>query len=177
VDELKALGAAMAASGAVGLYHVEGLTPEARCGNMLASGAAVMNIDSLDEGYRALDGTGQEISLVWLGCPHASPAEIKHMADLLAGAQVKAQLWVTTAREVLETARAEGLAERIEASGAQLLADACLIGAPLDEMGLRNVATNSAKGAFYLRNHAQLQVRFGSLAQCVEASIEGRWPG
>ena len=28
-DELKALGAAMAASGAVALYHVEGVTPEA----------------------------------------------------------------------------------------------------------------------------------------------------
>ncbi len=32
-EELKSLGAAMAASGAVALYHVEGVTPEARKNN------------------------------------------------------------------------------------------------------------------------------------------------
>jgi len=177
LDELKALGAAMAASGAVALYHVEGITPEARSGNMLASGAAVISIDSLDQGYQALNGESRDVDLVWIGCPHASLAEIELTADLLAGAQVKAELWVTTAREVLETARDEGLTERIEASGGRVVADACLIGAPLGEMGLKNVATNSGKGAFYLRNHSHLQVRFGSLAQCLEAAISGRWPG
>jgi predicted aconitase len=176
-DELKALGAAMAASGAVALYHVEGLTPEAGAGNMLASGAPVFNIDSLDEGYQALDGTSQGLDLVWIGCPHASLAEIEHTADLLDGARVEAKLWVTTAREVLETARIKGLAQQIETCGGRVVADTCLIGAPVGEMGLQNVATNSGKGAFYLRNHSHLQVRFGSLAQCVEAAIIGRWPG
>jgi predicted aconitase len=176
LDELKALGAAMAASGAVALYHVEGLTPETRSCDVLASGATIINIDSLDEGYEALDGTSRDVDLVWIGCPHASLTEIERTADLLKGARAKAQLWVTTAREVLETARFEGLTERIEASGGRVVADACLIGAPLREMELTNIATNSGKGAFYLRNHSRLQVRFGSLAQCIEASIEGRWP-
>jgi predicted aconitase len=176
-DELKALGAAMAASGAVALYHVEGLTPEARSGNMLAGDVAAFNVDSLDEGYQALDGTSQDLDLVWVGCPHASLREIELTAELLAGARVAAELWITTAREVRETARAQGLIGRIEACGGRVVADACLIGAPLGEMGFTRIATNSSKGAFYLRNHAHLQVRFGSLAQCVEAAIKGRWPG
>jgi predicted aconitase len=50
-----------------------------------------------------------------------------------------------------------------------------LIGAPLHEMGIASVATNSTKGAFYLRGHAGVQVRFGSLAQCVDAAVTGRW--
>lgn len=38
-ERLKALGAAMAASGAVALYHIRGVTPEARAGNLLLAGS------------------------------------------------------------------------------------------------------------------------------------------
>jgi predicted aconitase len=161
----------------VALYHVEGLTPEACSGSVLASGAHVVHIDSLDEGYQALDGTSQDLDLVWIGCPHASLTEIELTADLLDGAHVEAKLWVTTAREVLEMAKAEGLTKRIEACGGRVVADTCLIGAPLSEMGLKSIGTNSSKGAFYLRNHSHVQVRFGPLARCVGAAIMGRWPG
>jgi predicted aconitase len=176
LDDLKALGAAMAASGAVALYHVEGVTPEARAQNMLTGDADALAISSLQEGYELLNGSAREIDLVWVGCPHASLAEIERVAEQLAGRRVRAALWVTTAREVLNAARARGLTDRIEASGGRVVADACLIGAPLGDIGISNVATNSSKGAFYLRNHSHRQVRFGTLAQCVEAAVDGRWP-
>jgi predicted aconitase len=176
LDDLKALGAAMAASGAVALYHVEGVTPEARAQNMLAGDADALAISSLQEGYELLNGSAREIDLVWVGCPHASLAEIERVAEQFAGRRVRATLWVTTAREVLNAARARGLTDRIEASGGRVVADACLIGAPLGDIGISNVATNSSKGAFYLRNHSHRQVRFGTLAQCVEAAVDGRWP-
>jgi predicted aconitase len=175
-ERLKALGAAMAASGAVALYHVEGVTPEARSGEMLADDALSIAIESLDEGYEALDGATDDIDLVWIGCPHASLAEIEEVAGLLKGTELTAQLWITTARSVLSAARAKGLAGQIEASGAKVVADACLIGAPMQEMGFLSVATNSAKGAFYLLSHLGLQVRFGSLSRCAEAASKGRWP-
>jgi len=175
-DELKALGAAMAASGAVALFHVEGVTPEARDLHMLADDATSITIESLDEGYEALDGTSQDIDLIWIGCPHASLAEIERTADELDGRQLEAMLWVTTSRDVLSAARAEGSVDRIVTGAGRVVADACLIGAPLHEMGITSVATNSSKGAFYLRSHTGVQVRFGSLAQCVDAAVRGRWP-
>jgi predicted aconitase len=175
LDGLKALGAAMAASGAVALFHVEGVTPEARRGDMLAADAASITIDSLDEGYQALDGTTQDIDLVWIGCPHASSAEIEHTARELDDRQAEARLWVTTSRAVLNSARLEGSVDRIEASGGNVVADACLIGAPLHEMGMRSIATNSTKGAHYLRSHEGVQVRFGSLAQCIDAAVAATW--
>jgi len=176
LDELKSLGAAMAASGAVALYHVEGVTPEARSRTMVADDATAFSIESPDEGYEILNGAGQKIDLVWLGCPHASLAEIERTADQLGDRQVEATLWVTTAREVLRAARSKGLTDRIEGCGGRVVADACLIGAPLGDMGISSVATNSSKGAFYLRNHSHLQVRFGTLAQCIEAAVKGKWP-
>ncbi|TEU19471.1 MAG: DUF521 domain-containing protein [Anaerolineales bacterium] len=52
-----------------------------------------------------------------------------------------------------------------------------MVVAPIEELGLRNMATNSAKAAFYAPTHSGLEVRFGRLAQCLEAAVTGRWPG
>jgi predicted aconitase len=176
MEGLKALGAAMAASGAVALYHVEGITPEARAGKVLADGAQVMDVKSLEEGYEALDGTARQIELVWIGCPHASLSEVEQLGELLAGRKLRAELWVTMARGVLTAASEKGLTDKISACGGRIVADACLIGMPVQDMGFTSIATNSAKGAFYVRSNLGLQVRFGDLRRCVEAAIQGRWP-
>jgi predicted aconitase len=174
---LKALGAAMAASGAVALYHVEGVTPEARAGDVVAAGAETVVIDSLDEGYAALNSPVDQIDLVSIGCPHASLVEIEEVARWLEGKRVKAKLWITTARETRERAQEKGLVERIEAAGGRVVADTCLVVAPIEELGLRSMATNSAKAAFYAPTHSGLEVRFGRLEQCLEAAVTGKWSG
>jgi predicted aconitase len=174
---LKALGAAMAASGAVALYHVEEVTPEARAENVVITGAETVVIDSLDEGYAALNSPVDQIDLVSIGCPHASLVEIEEVARWLEGEQVKAKLWITTARETRVRAQEKGLVERIEAAGGRVVADTCLVVAPIEELGLQSMATNSAKAAFYAPTHSGLVVRFGRLEQCLEAAVTGRWPG
>jgi predicted aconitase len=174
---LKALGAAMAASGAVALYHVEGVTPEARARDIVTTEAEIVVIDGLDEGYAALNSPIDAIDLVSIGCPHASLNEIEEVARWLEGKRVKAKLWITTARETKEQARQQGLVELIEAAGGRVVADTCLVVAPIEELGLRSMATNSAKAAFYAPTHSGLQVRFGELEQCLEAAVTGRWPG
>jgi predicted aconitase len=174
---LKDLGAAMAASGAVALYHVEGVTPEVRAGDVVAAEAETIVIDSLDEGYAALNSPLDKVDLVSIGCPHASLTEIEEVARWLEGKRVKAKLWITTARETRERAQEKGLVERIEAAGGRVVADTCLVVAPIEELGLRSVATNSAKAAFYAPTHSGLMVRFGRLEQCLEAAVTGRWPG
>jgi len=175
LSELKLLGAAMAASGAVALYHVEGVTPEARMGDMLASDAGTMEIDDLSKGYAALNSSVNHIDLVSIGCPHASLDEIRWVGELLDGKKVTSDLWVTTARKTREEAERLGLVERIEVAGGQVVADACLVVSPVRTLGYHTLATNSAKMAFYAPSHVGLQVRFGSLEQCIEAAIEGKW--
>jgi len=176
LEELKTLGAAMAASGAVALYHVQSVTPEARLRDVVESQAPNLTIKSLDEGYRALNSPGERVDLVWIGCPHASLVEIEQTASCLNGKELSSRLWVIAGREVIREARARGLIARIEASGGKVVGDACLLGAPLVEMGITSLATNSAKAAFYLRSLQGTQVRFGSLERCVEAAGTGVWP-
>jgi len=175
ISGLKLLGAAMAASGAVALYHVDGLTPEARMSDMLASDAKVMRIDDLSEGYSALNSPVNHIDLVSIGCPHASIDEIRWVGDLLDGRRVASDLWVTTARNTREEAERQGLVERIEAAGGKVVADTCLVVSPVKMLGYHSLATNSAKMAFYAPSHVGLQVRFGSLEQCIQAATTGKW--
>ena len=97
------------------------------------------------------------------------------MADALDGRRLRTEMWVTTARPIRDAAAAAGLVERIESAGGKVVADTCLVVAPIAAFGFRAMATNSAKMAFYTPAHSGLSVRFGSLEQCVEAGLTGRW--
>jgi predicted aconitase len=177
IQDLKVLGAAMAASGAVALYHVEQVTAEAIAGTALEPGreAQRLVIDDLAPGYAALNGPAERVDLVSLGCPHASLAEMEAMAAALQGRRVTAKLWITTARATRQAADKAGLVARIEAAGGQVVADTCLVVAPVAELGFRTMATNSAKMALYAPSHSGLSVRFGTMEQCLEAAVTGRW--
>ena len=166
----------MAASGAVALFHVEGLTPEAQDRSPLAPGARELVVDDLAPAYRALNGPAEKIDLVSLGCPHASLSEIKAVADTLDGRRLATALWITTARATRQAAEQAGLVARIEAAGSRVVADTCMVVAPVAGLGFRTLATNSAKMAFYAPSHSKLSVRFGPTEQCLGAALTGRWP-
>ena len=174
LTDCKSLGAAMAASGAVALYHVEGLTPEAAAMES-HGGVQHLVIDDLAPGYAALNGPAEQVDLVSLGCPHASLAEVEAIAAYLEGRQVTAALWITTARAIRQAAEETGLVARIEAAGGRVVADTCLVVAPVAELSFRTLATNSAKMAVYAASHCGLSVRFGTMQQCLEAAVTGRW--
>ncbi|MGQ9683251.1 MAG: aconitase X [Anaerolineae bacterium] len=176
LEHLKALGAAAGSAGAVGLYHIEGVTPEARRGGVRCiEGAEQATIEDLRPAYEALNAGDDTVDLVSVGCPHACLAELVDLVRLLRGRQVRTAFWVTSSRDVLDRARAEGLAQVLEAAGIRLMADTCLVVAPMQSFGYRTLATNSAKMAVYAPGHCGLVTRFGSLEQCVSAALFGRW--
>jgi predicted aconitase len=176
IDLLKALGAAMAASGAVALYHIEGVTPESREPDIILPDAETLVVESLDEGYAALSSGGDDkIDLVWIGCPHASLQELAQVIELLAGRRVRTALWVTMAREVRVEAERAGMVAELEGLGGQVVADTCLVVAPVRELGFQRMATPSGKGAYYAPSHSGLGVRYGPLEACIEAAVTGEW--
>jgi predicted aconitase len=198
---LKSLGAAMAASGAVALYHIEKLTPEAvACGDKIVkSDATTIEINSvnhstalltpnylitklpnhltlsLDEARSALNQPGSEIDLVTLGCPHVSLEELKEIAKIIGNQQLKKPLWIASSAIVREDARADGILKIIETAGGKILADTCMVVAPLEEMGIKFIMTNSAKAATYLPSHQAAVVHFGTTEQCIQTAIKGQF--
>ncbi|OYT53692.1 MAG: hypothetical protein B6U72_05025 [Candidatus Altiarchaeales archaeon ex4484_2] len=173
-DELKSLGAAMAASGSVAMYHVENVTPEANP-DSIKKDAPVLEINDLAKGYSELNSKTRVIDLVSIGCPHASMEELQEIASLLEGERVNTTLWITTSRYVKQKAEDSGLLDRIQGSGAVVVSDTCMVVAPVEDLGFKSMATNSGKMAFYVPSHCGLKVRFGSLRQCINSALTGRW--
>jgi hypothetical protein len=172
-DELKALGASMTASGGIALYHVDDVTPEARMGGALGDNVETIHIESLKEAVDSLNTGGDAVDFAWIGCPHASIEEIKEIALMVKGKRLKAELWVTTAKQTRALAERMHLVDIIHAAGGKVLSDTCAVVAPLNEFKFTNAATNSGKGAWYLNN--SMKVRFGSTKQCINAALTGRW--
>jgi hypothetical protein len=173
---LKTLGAAMAASGAVALYHIEGVTPESDKHSIVCADAERVVINSLAPGYAALQsGEVGQVDLVWFGCPHASLEDLEQIVATLNGRTCRTAFWVTMAHQLRDEAARSGLLEHFEALGGRVVADTCLVVAPVDGLGIRGMATPCAKGAYYAPGHSGLAVRFGSVEACVEAAVSGRW--
>ena len=81
-DQLKAIGAAMAATGAVALYHVEGVTPESQKNRYDLSDIEAIAVERT-EISRLFSQI--PVDAVAVGCPHCSPAELGEIARLLTG--------------------------------------------------------------------------------------------
>ena len=161
-DDLKALGAAMAASGSVALYFVAGVTPEWRL--VPEPDRLVVTEADLAAVRRALNTTNDP-ELIAVGCPHCSLAELQAIADRVRAGLHGRRLWVCTSRAVAEDPAAAEAVAAIEGAGGQVLCDTCMVVSPIAEMGFTRTATNSGKAATYLPSLGKQTVAFGSLAE------------
>jgi predicted aconitase len=169
-DQLKALGAAMAASGAVALYHVEGLTPEADL--VKSKGLETINVGKkeLKETYEKLN-TGKKPDIVIFGCPHASIREISQLADMLSGKKLKKPIWICTSRVVKEAAERMGYNKIISKAGGSVVADTCMVVSPIEEMGYKTTGVNSGKAANYLPGFCKQNVCFANIDDLIKEAL------
>src|SRR5271170_8391857 len=108
-DDLKALGAAAASSGAVALFHAVGLTPEApdvetACGGLAHELVLCLNADNLRVSARSLSDVadGAPLAAVTLGTPHFSLREFARLMPLLEGPRPVVDVWINCSRATLE---------------------------------------------------------------------------
>ena len=166
-DQLKALGAAMAASGAVALYHVENLTPEAHLMDIKGLESVDVGKNELKETYEKLN-TGENPDIVILGCPHASLREISELANKLKGKKLKKPLWICTSRVMKECANRMGYTEIIENAGGKIVADTCMVVSPIEKMGFKTTGVDSGKAANYLPGFCKQNVVFNNIDELIK---------
>jgi len=171
-DQLKALGAAMAASGAVALYHAENITPEAHLQDISGLERIFVTQKDIEETYEKLTQQEGEPDIVVLGCPHASIREIADVAKLVEGKRLKKPLWVCTSRMMKEAADRMGFTSIIERAGGKIVADTCMVVSPIERMGFTSTGVNSGKAANYLPGFCKQRVLFANLKKLVEEVIE-----
>ncbi|MGE5603552.1 MAG: aconitase X, partial [Nitrososphaerales archaeon] len=180
-DQLKALCAAAASSGAVGLCHIVGVTPEAptleaACQGRIPAEVHVVDMAVLRRAAEALNTAASDrLDMVVLGSPHFSLAEFRQLAPLLAGRQrsPNTRFLVTTGRIVAELAERAGLLEPLRAFGGEVTRDTCILTTPMLPPDVRSLMTNSAKYAYYAPGMLNTAVTYGSLADCVRSAVAG----
>jgi predicted aconitase len=169
-DQLKALGAAMAASGAVALYHIEGLTPEADLVEKKDLETIDVGKKELKETYEKLN-TGKQPDIVIFGCPHASLREISTLAEKIEGKRLKKPVWICTSRMVKEAAMRMGYNDIIVKAGGNIVADTCMVVSPIEQMGYKTTGVNSGKAANYLPGFCKQNVCFAKIDDLLEEAI------
>ena len=180
-DQLKALGAAAASSGAVALFHIVGVTPEAPTLEAAFQKRPpveehTITLTQLRDTRRELTtAAGTKLDLVVLGSPHFSLAEFRQLAPLVAGKRrhPDVQFLVTTSRIMSAHAGEAGLLEPLQAFGAKITVDTCILATPMLPKSVKVLMTNSAKYAYYAPGLLATQVVFGSMADCVQSAVEG----
>ena len=165
-DQLKAIGAAMAATGAVALYHVEGTTPEARKNRYNLAGLDTVPVEG-SEITRLFSEI--PVDAVAVGCPHCSPSELAEIARLLAGKVVTKPLYVFGAQGVID--RNVKVVDSIEKSGARVFADTCMVVSPAMEQ-YHSIMVNSGKALAYVPNMCGGQARIGTIEDCIRVATE-----
>lgn len=168
-EDLKALGAALASTGAVALFFVEGVTPEWR----LSDRPEAVDVGQAELKMEAdkLGGSAPSAEVITIGCPHASIQEIGRLARILTNRRLTKPLYVYTSRQVKGQADQLGYTKIIEDAGGKIFCDTCMVVSPIDRMGVSSIEVASAKAAYYSPMMSHVNVRLAPLEKIIlEAS-------
>jgi len=180
-DEMKHFGAALASYGSVALFHMPGITPEARrLDEVLAPGRSVRSHDVGEGDIRAFQESYADaietVDVVVFSAPQLSLVEMAQVAGMLAGRRAKIPLLVVTSPQVKGDADRMGLTARIEEAGGTVLAGMCFYQSYAREMaeanGWRRLATNSAKLVNIIGGYGY-QPALMSMQACIDAACKG----
>jgi len=188
---LIALGAALATSGSVALFHIVGITPEAPSLEAAFRGTRpkmTLSVGVTDVQLAKEENStakSPQVDFVLLGCPHYSYDQLKYVARLLDGKKVKnsVRFWVCTMRGVRMQAEWSGVLDAIQKSGAKVIADTCAVESHMRESTCREcgfavpqfntMATDSVKQARYVKDLIGCETIMASIEDCVNAAITG----
>ena len=184
-DQLKKLGAAAASSGAVGLFHIIGITPEAMTFEQAFKNheplkEILITEEKIQTAIKELSHNNNiaEIDVVLVGCPHASLDEIELLDRLLqrteGSNEFRSKFFLQLSPNMEKKITETGFKERFMKRGGKILVGTCLFHLPYNSQLGKHFMTNSGKFAYYAPGELNTDVSFGSLEQCFFASINGR---
>ncbi len=180
-DEMKHFGAALASYGSVALFHIAGITPEAkRLDDVVPAGAPLPAHNIGEADIRALQASYAKaidrVDLVVFSAPQLSLLELQQLAGLIDGRRATIPLLAVTSPQVKPDADRLGLTGRIEAAGGTILSGMCFYQSYAREMaeanGWKLLATNSAKLVNIIGGYGYTPALM-SMEACVDAACAG----
>lgn len=180
-DQLKYLGSASSSPGAVPLFHVVGVTREARSveeafQNDKPNDKIVIDRNTIAEAEQDLScPSGEKVDVVSVGCPFCSLSEVGNIAKQLEGRRVRgnAQFWVHTSSQVKQLADQMGYCDIIETAGGRVTATTCVLISPMIEIWkFQNLMTDSSILAGLIPVSHKVGLTYRSMEECVKEVTE-----
>ncbi len=200
-SNLLALGAALATSGSVTLFHAPPHTAEARSieeafGGNKPKETHMVGLGEIRSVFDKLTtiAPGGSIDFVTLGCPHYTLEQLRFVADWLrahgptptqvARVHPDVRLWVCTNRMTKQAATWEGITQTIEAAGGRVICDTCPVESHMristcKEFGLptpqiQAMVTDSCKMARYVGDLIGCRTALRPREECLRAALIGK---
>jgi cis-L-3-hydroxyproline dehydratase len=176
-EALMNLGAQLNTAGAVSMYHIVGVTPEAPSLEVALAGRepqarVTVTDEDLAHQREALSEAPGAIDFVLLGCPHLTLRQVSNIASALDGRTVTAEMWICTSFTTLELLKRMGLLSVIEAAGAHVCADTCIDQPCWHHLSGRKGMTDSPKCSYYASMRG-MDFVLGRIDDCVQAALTG----
>lgn len=183
-DQLKHFGAALASYGSVPLFHIDGVTPEARNVSDVLSGndsvlpTGSVAVDDINRFYKAQGRHQGKIDVVVMAAPQLSLLEMQTIAEMMMGRHVHedTDFVIATAPEIKTACDRMGITKTLEDAGVIVLQGVCFYQMYARETGHANgwksLVSNSAKLVNIIQGYDYVPV-LATTAQCVDAAVKG----
>ena len=186
--DLRYFGAAGAATGSLAMYHMPGITVEARTVEEAFGGKKIpervqFGPEELKKRTEKMSSVpGGKMDLVVIGCPHLTMEGLIDLAKRIQGRKVKVETYVLTNKVCKGMATEMGVAKTIEDSGMKLNTGCCAW-SPVELCGFPEhftVMANSGKQAWYIPSlltqmrPGKVDVIYGDVDACIEAACKGK---
>jgi predicted aconitase len=176
-EALMNLGAQLNTAGAVSMYHIVGVTPEAPTVDAAFKGEAplrtiVITDRDLKNVHKDITAGRGKIEFAMFGCPHFTIAQVREIVRLLGDRKLKTEFWVLTSSLTRELASRMGYLDIIEQAGGHVVEDTCIDQPCWHHLYGKRGITDSPKCAYYARRR-NMEFVIRSLPDCVEAAVRG----
>lgn len=177
-EALRNLGAQLNTSGAYGMYHIVGVTPEApdletAFGGKAPKRTVVITNEDKEAILKEISLEGSRtIDFAMFGCPHFTLEEVKYIAEKLEGKKLEKEMWILTSSHVKEMAVRMGFDQILTDAGGFIVPDSCP-----DQPCWRHLTgkvgiTESPKCAYYPQRRG-IHFVIRDLDTCIEAALTG----
>ncbi|SFH40057.1 predicted aconitase subunit 1 [Desulfotomaculum arcticum] len=176
-EALMNLGAQLNTAGAVSLYHIVGVTPEAPTIEAAFHGEdpekrVVITEEDIKQVRDVISAEAGKIDFALFGCPHLTINQVAKIARMLEGKKLAVELWVCTSSLTKELAKRMGYLGIINRAGGHIVEDTCIDQPCWQFLYGKKGVTDSPKCAYYTeRRNMDFVIR--SISECIEAAIKG----
>ena len=178
-EALRNLGAQLNTSGAYGMYHIVGFTPEAPTLETALGGkkpvreVVIKEQDLQDFAEKFSDeNPGGKVDFAMFGCPHFTLEEAMHIAKRIEGKKLAIPMYILVSSHAAQMAERMGIQKVLTDAGADLIPDTCPDQPVWHYLIGKTGVTESPKCAYYPRRRG---IRFvlRDLDTCIEAALAG----